>query len=163
MASSELTAVNFPPFHVTPLKLMVSPTSVATVPVGNSPALNSSHPSPAQNPSSAIVNFTLQHLGLISPSVQMSASPGPGAGTVPVSPRVEAASVIPDNLSFRQGRATNHDSPVLGQSQVNGQSVAGAGPQQVRVFAFNLKIGLKLEGVLFLLLLPPKCWHRHLI
>ncbi|ERE77361.1 transcription factor E2F8 [Cricetulus griseus] len=130
VASSELTAVNFPSFHVTPLKLMVSPTSVAAVPVGNSPALNSSHPVPAQNPSSAIVNFTLQHLGLISPSVQMSASPGPGAGTVPVSPHVEAASVIPDNLSSRQGRATSHDSPVLGQSQLNGQSVAGTGPQQ---------------------------------
>nr|XP_048286121.1 transcription factor E2F8 [Myodes glareolus]XP_048286122.1 transcription factor E2F8 [Myodes glareolus]XP_048286123.1 transcription factor E2F8 [Myodes glareolus] len=130
VASSDLTAVNFPPFHVTPLKLMVSPTSVAAVPVGSSPALNSSHPGPAQNPSSAIVNFTLQHLGLISPSVQMCASPGPGAGTVPVSPRVDAAGVIPDNLSFRQGRATNHDSPVLGQSQQNGQSVAGAGPQQ---------------------------------
>ncbi|XP_076790990.1 transcription factor E2F8 isoform X2 [Arvicanthis niloticus] len=120
VASSELTAVNFPPFHVTPLKLMVSPTSMAAVPVGNSQALNSSHPAPAQNPSSAIVNFTLQHLGLISPSMQMSASPGPGAATVPVSPRVEAASVIPDNLSSRQGRATNHDSPVLGQSQLNG-------------------------------------------
>lgn len=125
VASSELTAVNFPPFHVTPLKLMVSPTSMAAVPVGNSPALNSGHPAPAQNPSSAIVNFTLQHLGLISPGVQMSASPGPGAGTVPVSPRVEA-----DNLSSRQRRATNHDSPVLGQSQLNGQPVAGTGAQQ---------------------------------
>lgn len=130
VASSELTAVNFPPFHVTPLKLMVSPTSMAAVPVGNSPALNSGHPAPAQNPSSAIVNFTLQHLGLISPGVQMSASPGPGAGTVPVSPRVEAASVIPDNLSSRQRRATNHDSPVLGQSQLNGQPVVGTGAQQ---------------------------------
>lgn len=130
VASSELTAVNFPPFHVTPLKLMVSPTSMAAVPVGNSPALNSGHPAPAQNPSSAIVNFTLQHLGLISPGVQMSASPGPGAGTVPVSPRVEA-----DNLSSRQRRATNHDSPVLGQSQLNGQPVAGTGAQQVRGFA----------------------------
>lgn len=136
VASSELTAVNFPPFHVTPLKFMVSPTSMAAVPVGNSPALNSSHPAPAQNPSSAIVNFTLQHLGLISPGMQMSASPGPGAGTVPVSPRVEAASVIPDNLSSQQGRATNHDSPVLGQSQLNGQPVAGTGAQQVRVFAY---------------------------
>lgn len=130
VASSELTAVNFPPFHVTPLKLMVSPTSMAAVPVGNSPALSSSHPAPTQNPSSAIVNFTLQHLGLISPGVQMSASPGPGAGTVPLSPRVEAASVIPDNLSSRQGRATIHDSPVLGQSQLNGQPVAGTGAQQ---------------------------------
>nr|XP_015290468.1 PREDICTED: transcription factor E2F8 isoform X2 [Macaca fascicularis] len=108
--------------------LMVSPTSVAAVPVGNSPAVASSHPVPIQNPSSAIVNFTLQHLGLISPSVQMSASPGPGI--VPVSPRIEAVNVVPENAGTQQGRATNYDSPVPGQSQPNGQSVAVTGAQQ---------------------------------
>ncbi|XP_012875032.1 PREDICTED: transcription factor E2F8 [Dipodomys ordii] len=130
VTSSELTAVNFPSFHVTPLKLMVSPTPVAAVPVGNSPALTSSHPVPVQNPSSAIVNFTLQHLGLISPSVQVSASPGPGTGAVPVSPRIETVSTVPENAGSQQGRATNHDSPVPGQSQANGQSIAVTGPQQ---------------------------------
>ncbi|KAM5317424.1 transcription factor E2F8 [Glossophaga mutica] len=128
VTSSELTAVNFPSFHVTPLKLMVSPTSVAAVPVGNSPALTSSHPLPVQNPSSAIVNFTLQHLGLISPGVQVSASPGPG--TVPMSPRLEAVSVIPENAGSQPGRATRYDSPVLGQNQPNGQSIAVTGAQQ---------------------------------
>ncbi|XP_012381109.2 transcription factor E2F8 isoform X2 [Dasypus novemcinctus] len=108
--------------------LMVSPTSVAAVPVGNSPALASSHPVPVQNPSSAIVNFTLQHLGLISPSVQVSSSPGPG--TVPVSPRIEAVSVLPETSGTQQGRATRYDSPVLGQNQPNGQSGAVAGAQQ---------------------------------
>ncbi|XP_062951464.1 transcription factor E2F8 [Cynocephalus volans] len=128
VTSSELTAVNFPSFHVTPLKLMVSPTSVAAIPVGNSPALASSHPVPIQNPSSAIVNFTLQHLGLISPSVQVSASPGPG--TVPVSPRIEAVSVIPENAGAQQGRTTHYDSPVPGQNPPNGQSLALMGTQQ---------------------------------
>nr|BAB15605.1 unnamed protein product [Homo sapiens] len=128
VTSSELTAVNFPSFHVTPLKLMVSPTSVAAVPVGNSPALASSHPVPIQNPSSAIVNFTLQHLGLISPNVQLSASPG--SGIVPVSPRIESVNVAPENAGTQQGRATNYDSPVPGQSQPNGQSVAVTGAQQ---------------------------------
>ncbi|XP_054294526.1 transcription factor E2F8 isoform X2 [Pongo pygmaeus] len=108
--------------------LMVSPTSVAAVPVGNSPALASSHPVPIQNPSSAIVNFTLQHLGLISPSVQLSASPGPGI--VPVSPRIESVNVVPENAGTQQGRATNYDSPVPGHSQPNGQSVAVTGAQQ---------------------------------
>lgn len=136
MTSSELSAVNFTSFHVTPLKLMVSPTSVAAVPVGNSPALASSHPIPVQNPSSAIVNFTLQHLGLISPSVQVSASPSPG--TVPASPRIEAVSVVPEKAGSQQGRATRYDSPVLGQNQPNGQSVALTGAQQVRIFPFNL-------------------------
>lgn len=128
MTSSELTAVNFPSFHVTPLKLMVSPTSVAAV--GNSPVLTSSHPVPGQNPSSAIVNFTLQHLGLISPSVQVSVSPG----AVPVSPRIEAVSVVPENVGTQQGRATRYDSPVPGQNQPSGQSVAVTGTPQVRVF-----------------------------
>ncbi|XP_045664581.1 transcription factor E2F8 isoform X2 [Ursus americanus] len=126
VTSSELTAVNFPSFHVTPLKLMVSPTSVAAVPVGNSPALTSSHPVPVQNPSSAIVNFTLQHLGLLSPSVQVSTSPG----AVPVSPRIEAVSVVPDNAGTQQGKATRYDSPVPGHNQPNGQSVAVTGTQQ---------------------------------
>ncbi|XP_074257324.1 transcription factor E2F8 isoform X2 [Saimiri boliviensis] len=108
--------------------LMVSPTSVAAVPVGNSPALTSSHPIPIQNPSSAVVNFTLQHLGLISPSVQMSASPGPGL--IPVSPRIEAVNVVPENAGTQQGRATNYDSPIPGQSQPNGQSIAVTGAQQ---------------------------------
>ncbi|XP_033265198.2 transcription factor E2F8 isoform X3 [Orcinus orca] len=128
VTSSELTAVNFPSFHVTPLKLMVSPTSVAAVPVGNSSALTSSHPVPVQNPSSAVVNFTLQHLGLISPGMQVSASPGPG--TVPVSPRIEAVSVTPENAGTQQGRATKYDVSVLGQNQTNGQSVAVTGAQQ---------------------------------
>ncbi|KAF5918916.1 transcription factor E2F8 isoform X1 [Diceros bicornis minor] len=128
VTSSELTAVNFPSFHVTPLKLMVSPTSVAAVPVGSSPALTSSHPVPVQNPSSAIVNFTLQHLGLISPSVQVPASPGPG--TVPMSPRIEAVSVAPESAGTQQGRASRYDSPVPGQNQPNGQSVAVTGAQQ---------------------------------
>ncbi|XP_066107213.1 transcription factor E2F8 [Saccopteryx bilineata] len=128
VTSSELTAVNFPSFHVTPLKLMVSPTSVAAVPVGNSPALTAGHPVPVQTPSSAIVNFTLQHLGLVSPGVQVSASPEPG--TFPMSPRIEAVNVVPENAGTQQGRATRYDSPVLGQNQLNGQSIAVMGAQQ---------------------------------
>ncbi|XP_032344761.1 transcription factor E2F8 isoform X1 [Camelus ferus] len=128
VTSSELTAVNFPSFHVTPLKLMVSPTSVAAVPVGNSPALTSSHAVPVQHPSSAIVNFTLQHLGLISPSVQMSASPGPG--TIPVSPRIEAVSITPENAGTQQGRVPRYDLSAPSQNQTNGQSAAMTGAQQ---------------------------------
>lgn len=135
VTSSELTAVNFPSFQVTPLKLMVSPTSMAAVPVGNSPALSSSHPLPIQNPSSAIVNFTLQHLGLISPGVQVSTSPGPG--TIAVSPRIEAVSVTPENAGAEQGRATKCDASILSQNQTNGQSFAGTGAQQVRACPFT--------------------------
>ncbi|XP_031315753.1 transcription factor E2F8 isoform X2 [Camelus dromedarius] len=108
--------------------LMVSPTSVAAVPVGNSPALTSSHAVPVQHPSSAIVNFTLQHLGLISPSVQVSASPGPG--TIPVSPRIEAVSITPENAGTQQGRVPRYDLSAPSQNQTNGQSAAMTGAQQ---------------------------------
>ncbi|XP_044536964.1 transcription factor E2F8-like [Gracilinanus agilis] len=118
VTTSDLTAVNFPTFHVTPLKLMVSPTSVGTVPVVSSPSLpSSSHSIPVQNPSSAIVNFTLQHLGLISPGVQVSTGGGPGS--VPASPRIEPVGTTSDSAAT-QGK---HDSPVAGQSQLNGQAV----------------------------------------
>lgn len=143
VTSSELTALNFPSFHVTPLKLMVSPTSVATVPVGNSPALTSSHPVPVQNPpSSAIVNFTLQHLGLLSPSVQVTASPVP----IPMSPRVEAVSVALDSAGIQQGKATISNSPVAGQSQLSGQSVSGSGAQQVSVSLCHFFFSWWLNG-----------------
>ncbi|XP_027708399.1 transcription factor E2F8 isoform X2 [Vombatus ursinus] len=129
VTTSDLTAVNFPTFHVTPLKLMVSPTSVGTVPVVNSPSLpSSSHSIPVQNPSSAIVNFTLQHLGLISPGVQVSANAG--AGSVPVSPRIEPISTPSENTSVQQGKVTKHESPVPGRGQLNGQSITGAAGQQ---------------------------------
>lgn len=111
---------------------MVSPASMAAVPVGNSPALSPSHPVPIQNPSSAIVNFTLQHLGLISPGVQVSASPAPG--TAAVSPRIEAVTVTPEHAGAQQGRATKYDASIL--SQTNGQSAVGTGAQQVRVCPF---------------------------
>lgn len=162
MTSSELTGVNFPSFPVTSFKLMVSPTPVAAVPVGSSTALTSSHAIPVQNPSSAIVNLTLQHLGLIPPGVQVSASPGPG--TVPVSPRIEAVSVAPDSTGTQQGRATRYDSPVPGHNQPNGQSVAVTGAQQVRVFPFNScfslghQVQVSLSGELTSAFLLGKGW-----
>ncbi|XP_074130108.1 transcription factor E2F8 isoform X1 [Sminthopsis crassicaudata] len=129
VTTSDLTAVNFPTFHVTPLKLMVSPTSVGTVPVVNSPSLSSSsHSIPVQNPSSAIVNFTLQHLGLISPGVQVSANAG--AGSVPASPRTEPVSAPSETTGMQQGKVTKHESPVPGRGQVNGQSITVTTGQQ---------------------------------
>ncbi|XP_068947379.1 transcription factor E2F8 isoform X1 [Petaurus breviceps papuanus] len=127
--TSDLTTVNFPTFHVTPLKLMVSPTSVGTVPVGNNPSLpSSSHSIPVQNPSSAIVNFTLQHLGLIPPGMQVSANAS--SGSVSVSPRIEPISTPSENTGVQQGKVTKHESPVPGRGQLNGHSITGAAGQQ---------------------------------
>ncbi|NXT00971.1 E2F8 factor, partial [Jacana jacana] len=75
MTASELKAVNIPAFHITPLNIMLSPTSIAAAPVLSNSSLNSSNTSSAPNPSSSVLNFTLQHIGLIPAGVQVPANP----------------------------------------------------------------------------------------
>ncbi|NXU53463.1 E2F8 factor, partial [Turnix velox] len=75
VTGSELKAVNIPAFHITPLNIMLSPTSIAAAPVLSSSNLNTSNTSPASNPSSSVLNFTLQHVGLIPAGVQVPANP----------------------------------------------------------------------------------------
>ncbi|KAM9554281.1 transcription factor E2F8 [Guaruba guarouba] len=73
VTASELKAVNIPAFHITPLNIMLSPTSIAATPVLSNSCLNSSNNSSAPNPSSSVLNFTLQHIGLIPAGVQVPA------------------------------------------------------------------------------------------
>ncbi|NWS47814.1 E2F8 factor, partial [Probosciger aterrimus] len=75
VTASELKAVNIPAFHITPLNIMLSPTSIAAAPVLSNSCLNSSNTSSASNPSSSVLNFTLQHIGLIPAGVQVPANP----------------------------------------------------------------------------------------
>uniref|UniRef100_A0A8B9FFV4 Transcription factor E2F8 n=1 Tax=Amazona collaria TaxID=241587 RepID=A0A8B9FFV4_9PSIT len=75
VTASELKAVNIPAFHITPLNIMLSPTSIAAAPVLSNSCLNSSNNSSAPNPSSSVLNFTLQHIGLIPAGVQVPAHP----------------------------------------------------------------------------------------
>ncbi|NXJ66853.1 E2F8 factor, partial [Rostratula benghalensis] len=75
MTASELKAVNIPAFHITPLNIMLSPTSIAPAPVLSNSTLNSSNTSSAPNPSSPVLNFRLQHVGLIPAGVQVPANP----------------------------------------------------------------------------------------
>ncbi|NXD83798.1 E2F8 factor, partial [Halcyon senegalensis] len=75
VTGSELKAVNIPAFQITPLNIMLSPTSIAAAPVLSNSCLNSSNTSSAQNPSSSVLNFTLQHIGLIPAGVQVPANP----------------------------------------------------------------------------------------
>ncbi|NXT57057.1 E2F8 factor, partial [Pluvianellus socialis] len=75
MTAPELKAVNIPAFHITPLNIMLSPTSLAAAPVLSNSCLNSSNTSPAPNPSASVLNFTLQHVGLIPAGVQVPANP----------------------------------------------------------------------------------------
>ncbi|NXP76829.1 E2F8 factor, partial [Ramphastos sulfuratus] len=75
VTGSELKAVNIPAFHITPLNIMLSPTSIAAAPVLGNSCLNSSNTSSAQIPSSSVLNFTLQHIGLIPAGVQVPVNP----------------------------------------------------------------------------------------
>ncbi|XP_068004488.1 transcription factor E2F8 [Melanerpes formicivorus] len=75
VTGSELKAVNIPAFHITPLNIMLSPTSIAAAPVLGNSCLSSSNASSAQIPSSSVLNFTLQHIGLIPAGVQVPANP----------------------------------------------------------------------------------------
>ncbi|NXR08552.1 E2F8 factor, partial [Semnornis frantzii] len=75
VTGSELKAVNIPAFHITPLNIMLSPTSIAAAPVLGNSSLNSSNTSSPQIPASSVLNFTLQHIGLIPAGVQVPANP----------------------------------------------------------------------------------------
>uniref|UniRef100_A0A674IF78 Transcription factor E2F8 n=1 Tax=Terrapene triunguis TaxID=2587831 RepID=A0A674IF78_9SAUR len=130
VTASEFTAVNIPAFHVTPLKLMVSPSSIAAAPAVNSSCLNSSHSNPVQNPSSSILNFTLQHLGLIPAGVQVS--PNPVLQPVPISPKPEHVSPVSENVSLQQGRVFKNESQIT-ECDLNGKSDAVIPLQQTTV------------------------------
>ncbi|NXW89608.1 E2F8 factor, partial [Alopecoenas beccarii] len=75
VTASELKAVNIPAFHITPFNIMLSPTSIAAAPVLSSSCLSSSNTGSAHNPSPSVLNFTLQHVGLIPAGVQVPANP----------------------------------------------------------------------------------------
>ncbi|XP_065539497.1 transcription factor E2F8 isoform X2 [Lathamus discolor] len=75
VTASELKAVNIPAFHITPLNIMLSPTSIAAAPVLSNSCLSSSNTSSAPSPSSSVLNFTLQHVGLTPAGVQVPANP----------------------------------------------------------------------------------------
>ncbi|EMP28139.1 Transcription factor E2F8, partial [Chelonia mydas] len=130
VTASEFTAVNIPAFHVTPLKLMVSPSSIAAAPVVNSSYLNSSHSNPVQNPSSSILNFTLQHLGLIPAGVQVSSNPM--LQPVPISPKLEHVSPVSENVSLQQEKVFKNESQITG-CDLNGKSVAVIPLQQTTI------------------------------
>ncbi|XP_015718841.1 transcription factor E2F8 isoform X2 [Coturnix japonica] len=75
MIASEMKAVNIPAFHITSLNIMLSPASIAAAPVLNNSHLNSSSNSSVPNPSSSLLNFTLQHIGVMPAGVQVPANP----------------------------------------------------------------------------------------
>ncbi|NXV91718.1 E2F8 factor, partial [Calonectris borealis] len=106
VTASELKAVNIPAFHITPLNIMLSPTSIAAAPVLSNSCLNSSNTSSAQNPSSSVLNFTLQHVGLIPAGVQVPANPV--LQHVPVSSQPENVSRSSDNMNLQEEKVSKN-------------------------------------------------------
>ncbi|NXK20640.1 E2F8 factor, partial [Arenaria interpres] len=100
MTASKLKAVNIPAFHITPLNIMLSPTSIAAAPVLSTSSPNSSNTSSAPNPSSSVLNFTLQHVGLIPAGVQVPANPV--LQHVPISSQPENSSHSSENVSLQE-------------------------------------------------------------
>ncbi|XP_069078015.1 transcription factor E2F8 isoform X2 [Pleurodeles waltl] len=128
VSASELSALNFPSLHMAPLKLMLSPSSLAAMPMMNSAStpLGSSPSLAPQSPSPAILNFTLQHMGLVSPGGHVSSSPGP----IIASPR---NSPMPDDLGVHHGQMFRHVSPLPAHSHFTGQPVTIFALQQPTV------------------------------
>ncbi|NXN28717.1 E2F8 factor, partial [Nycticryphes semicollaris] len=100
MTASELKAVNVPAFHITPLNIMLSPTSIAAATVLSNSSLYSSNTSSAPNPSSPVLNFTLQHVGLIPAGVQVPANPV--LQHVPISSQPENISHSSENMNLQE-------------------------------------------------------------
>ncbi|KFP93968.1 Transcription factor E2F8, partial [Haliaeetus albicilla] len=106
VTASELKAVNLPAFQITPLNIMLSPTSIAAAPVLSNSCLNSSNTSSAQNPSSSVLNFTLQHIGLIPAGVQVPANPV--LQHMPVSLQPENVSYSSENMNLQEEKVSKN-------------------------------------------------------
>ncbi|NXT38441.1 E2F8 factor, partial [Pelecanoides urinatrix] len=119
VTASELKAVNIPAFHITPLNIMLSPTSIAAAPVLSNSCLNSSNTNSAQNPSSSILNFTLQHVGLIPAGVQVPANPV--LQHMPVSSQPENVSRSSDNMNLQEEKVSKNTLQLLDCGGLSGK------------------------------------------
>ncbi|NXN49360.1 E2F8 factor, partial [Rynchops niger] len=127
MTASELKAVNIPAFHITPLNIMLSPTSIAAAPVVSGSGLNSSNTSSAPNPSSSVLNFTLQHVGLIPAGVQVPANPV--LQHVPVSSQPENVSHSSENVNLQEEKVSKNILQLLDRGGLSGGPCVPQEPQ----------------------------------
>nr|XP_014343982.1 PREDICTED: transcription factor E2F8 isoform X1 [Latimeria chalumnae] len=113
----------------TPLKLPIPMMTVPVSSVASFPVVSqaSSHAVPLQSPSPAILNFTLQNLGLISTGVHLSPSPGHSTTA-----SMNHLSPIPAQFGLQQGKMffVKSISPVPVHNQLTGQPVTLLSLQQ---------------------------------
>ncbi|KAF1645488.1 Transcription factor E2F8, partial [Aptenodytes patagonicus] len=118
VTASELKAVNIPAFHITPLNIMLSPTSIAAAPVLSNSCLNSSSTSSAPNSNSSVLNFTLQHVGLIPAGVQVPANPV--LQHMPVSSQPENVSHSSENMNLQEEKVSKNTLRLLDRGGSSG-------------------------------------------
>ncbi|KAM6392782.1 transcription factor E2F8 [Pluvialis apricaria] len=135
MTASELKAVNIPAFHITPLNIMLSPTSIAAAPVLSNSCLTSGNTGSAPNPSSSVLNFTLQHVGLIPAGVQVPANPV--LQHVPVSSQPENISHSLANANLQEEKPCVPKEPQVPQTVTENFFRTPGGPNTVPSPAAN--------------------------
>ncbi|NWI30441.1 E2F8 factor, partial [Sula dactylatra] len=149
VTASELKAVNIPAFHITPLNIMLSPTSIAAGPVLSNSCLNSSNTSSAQNPSSSVLNFTLQHIGLIPAGVQVPANPV--LQHVSVSSQPENVSRSSENMNLQEEKSCVPKEPQKPQTVTENFFRTPGGPNTVSSLSANSDgTGRVSQGTLYI-------------
>nr|XP_060621580.1 transcription factor E2F8 [Anolis sagrei ordinatus] len=113
------TKIHFPTLQLMPLNLMV-PSSVATVSVTNGPAVALSRAAPMQAPSPSLLDFMLQHAGLMPASIQASANQVFDSALV--CQRAEHVTAVPRSVSMKKRKALQNVLP-KDSSWFNGKSV----------------------------------------
>ncbi|XP_010078346.1 PREDICTED: transcription factor E2F8 [Pterocles gutturalis] len=137
VTASELKAVNIPKtaFHLTPMNIMLSPTSLAAAPVLSNSCLNSSNTSSAPNPSPSVLNFTLQHVGLIPAGVQVPANPV--LQHVAVSSQPENVTLTSENMSLQEEKPSVPKEPQEPQTVTENFFRTPGGPNTVSSLSAN--------------------------
>lgn len=112
------------------MNLMLPTSSIPTAPMVNSTSLlSAAHANPSQAPSSSVLNFTLQHLGLMPATMQMSADPGLGSALIHQG--VECAGSVSKSVDLKQGKALELS------HELNGKPVLTIPLQQVRELLYK--------------------------
>ncbi|KAJ7344575.1 hypothetical protein JRQ81_000525 [Phrynocephalus forsythii] len=127
---SDFTAVNLPALHVTPLSLLLPPSSVAAVSPVNGTAVALAHTNSVQAQSTSVMNVTLQHVRLIPTSIQTSTEQV--LGSVPVYQETEHVTSAPKSVFLKQGRLLQNISPKYNQ-ELKGKSALDTPLQQTAV------------------------------
>uniref|UniRef100_A0A669QJI9 Transcription factor E2F8 n=1 Tax=Phasianus colchicus TaxID=9054 RepID=A0A669QJI9_PHACC len=133
--TSELKAVNIPAFHITSLNIMLSPTSIAAAPVLSNSHLSSSNTSSVPNSSSSLLNFTLQHVGLIPAGVQVSTNPV--LQHIPIPSKPESVNHSSENMTLQEEKPTVLKEPPEPQTMTENLFHTPGGPNTVPLLSAN--------------------------